>query len=375
MARLIIDAHVHAQRFTPGFVRRGEPFTYRGLEDVIMSEQGWDNSRMLLADMDRLGIDKACILTAFNMRNEMIHEQWRRHPHRFIPFCGWVETTRREWAGEARFSAEKAAEEIDFWLSRGFVGIGETLGMLPSKSMQLSVDENLRLLWPIMEVARRHQAPVLFHTGCIAYPDTCRLRAVDPILLDDVALAFPDVPIIIGHSGVQMGWYRSQPEHALMVAARHPNVYLELSQCQQEQIERALFDPNIGPDKLLFGSDWGTSISYRYFGRGKHFATYAATPAGDPPNYLPHHFEWNLRQVRSIDMSEDDRAKILGLNMARLCKIHVKAFLQEQEERYGDQIRWEDVTLRWESRTPWEPAEERLGPKGRAAAGSGERRA
>jgi hypothetical protein len=119
---------------------------------------------------------------------------------------------------------------------------------------------------------------------------------------------------------------------------------------------------------LLFGSDWGTSISYRYFGRGKNWATYAATPAGDPPAYLPLHFEWNLRQVRSIEMSEDDRAKILGLNIARLCKINVKEYLRRKEERYGDEIRWDEIGVAWQSKTPWDEAEERLGPKGRVSA-------
>lgn len=363
MSRLVIDAHVHAQRFAPGFLKRNEPFTYRGLENVIMSEESWDNSRMMLADMDRLGVDMACVLTAFNMRNEMIYEQWRRYPDRIIPFCGYVETSHREWLGKEKFSADKAAQEVDFWLSRGFVGVGEILGMLPSKDMHLSIDENMRLLWPIMEVIRHHKAAALFHTGCIAYPDTCRLRAVDPILLDDVALAFPDVPIIVGHAGVQTGWYRSQPEHALMVAARHPNVYLELSQCQQEQIERAVFDPNIGPDKLLFGSDWGASISYRYFGRGRA-TTYAATPAGDPPHSLPLHMDWNLRQVRAIEMSEDDRAKILGMNMAKICKVDVKNILRAKEDRYGREIGWDQVKVRWEPAAQ-EPAAVTAGNQGR----------
>lgn len=350
MARLIIDAHTHAQRFAPGFLKRGEDFNYRRLEDHIMTGLPYDNSRMLLADMDRLGVDMAILLTAFGMRNEMIYEQVQRHPNRFIGFCSFVETARAEWLGEREFDPYQAAEEVDFWLSKGMTGVGELLGMLPAKFSKLSADENMRLLWPILEVCRKHQAPVLFHTGCIAYPNTCRLRAVDPLLLDDIALAFPDIPLIIGHSGVQTGWYTTFPEHALMVAARHPNVCLELSQCQQAHIERALHDPNIGPRKLLFGSDWGASISYRYYGQEK---TYAATPAEEPPTVLPLHMDWNLRQIQQIEMSEEDRELILGLNIARICKLDVKKLLQNKEERYGPQIRWEEIAVGWEpKKTP-----------------------
>lgn len=345
MARLIIDAHVHAQRFTPGFLKRGEPFNYRSLENAIMSELPYDNSRMLLEDMDRLGIDMACVLSAFSMRNEMIFEQIKRYPDRLIGFCSFVETARAEWLGEEEFDPNKAAEEIDFWLSKGFTGVGELLGMLPSKTLNLSVDENMRLLWPILEVCQKHKAPVLFHTGCIAYPDTCRLRAVDPLLVDDIALAFPDIPLIIGHAGVQTGRYTTFSENALMVAARHPNVYLELSQCNQEQIERALFDPNIGARKLVFGSDWGASISYQFYGKDK---IYAATPPEEPPTVLPLHMDWNLRQIMQIDMPEEDRALILGLNMARICKLNIKEIMKKKESRHGEQIQWNEITVRWE---------------------------
>jgi len=167
------------------------------LENAIMSELPFDNSRALLADMDRLGIDKACVLTAFAMRNEMVHEQMQRYPDRFIGFCGFVDTARSEWSGEAEFDPQKAAEEVDFWLSNGFTRVGELLGMLPDKKRRLSIDENMYLLWPILEVCQAHEAPVLFHTGCIAYPDTCRLRAVDSILLDDIAIAFSDLRLIV----------------------------------------------------------------------------------------------------------------------------------------------------------------------------------
>jgi predicted TIM-barrel fold metal-dependent hydrolase len=344
MSRLVVDAHVHAQRFAPGFLRRGEGFEYADLENSIMSELPFDNSRALLADMDRLGIDMACVLAAFAMRNEMTLEQIRRHPDRFVGFCGFVDTARAEWSGQAEFDPEKAAEEVDFWLSNGFTGVGELLGMLPAKKRRLSVDENLRLMWPVLEVCRRHGAPVLFHTGCIAYPDTCRLRAVDPILIDDIASEFHDVPLIVGHAGVQTGWYSSFPEHALMVAARHPNVYLELSQCQQSQIERILHDPNIGPDRMLFGSDWGASVSYRYYGQDRVFA---ATPPSEPPTVLPLHIDWNLRQLLAIEMPEEDRAKVLGENMARLCGIDIAEIQRRKEARYGERIDWEEIELRW----------------------------
>jgi predicted TIM-barrel fold metal-dependent hydrolase len=349
VARFIMDAHVHAQRWSPGILRRKERFTYRNLERSIMGDTPWDNSRALLQDMDRLGISMAVLNTAFNQRNEMIHAQIQKYPQRFVGFTGPVDTLRRAYFGEAKYDARKAAKECDYWLSKGgFVGIGELVSVLPDPDLDVSLDENLRKMIPLMEVAQQHNVPILIHTGCISYPRMCRLRAVDPVLIDDLAVRFPDVPIIVGHMGTNSGFTNDLPDRARQVAARHENVYLETCQAMCDQIERAYLEPQIGANKLVFGTDWGASISYHRM-EGK---VYPGTPAVNPPRTLVHHQDWAMRQMSKIEMTEEDRAHILGLNLARLCKIDVGALLSsEQEKRYGPEIPLESVPVdtKWES--------------------------
>ena len=314
MTRLVIDSHVHSLRFTPGLLKEGKEWSYSTLQEKIYTTKPWDNSPNLLKDMESNRVDKVVLNSAFNMPNEMIRQQVQEHPDQFIGICWHPETTRKTYAGEAKFSAEAAAEEIDNALQYPeFVGIGEML-LFPDPDVLLPAEENFRKLLPIMEVAKKHKVPILYHTGWMGYP-ACRLRSDDPMWIDDLALLYPDVPIVIGHAGVQCGWYNTFPEIALMVAARHKNVYLETSQATSEQIERAYLDPHIGPRKILFGSDYGASISYTRVG-DKTFAT-----ANVPPTYLPDHFAWNLRQINKIEMPEDDRNLILGLNAKRLFKI------------------------------------------------------
>ena len=351
MVRFIIDAHVHAQRWSPGLLKRGEPFTYPALEHAIMADRPWDNSRALLQDMDRLGISMAVLNTAFNQRNEMILAQVQRYPDRFVGFTGPVDTLRKAYLGEAKFDAEKAAAECDYWLSKpGFVGIGELVSVLPDPDLDVPIDENLRKMIPIMEVARKHHVPILIHSGCISYPRLCRLRAVDPVLIDDLAIRFPDVPIIIGHMGTNSSLTNDLPDRARQVAARHEQVYLETCQATADQIERAYLDPQIGPRKLVFGTDWGASISYhRVEGLEQHHPhgkVFAATPVNDPPRTLILHEDWALRQMNKIEMSEEHRAMILGLNMARLCGIDVDRRLwEEQDRRYGPQLSNEEAPI------------------------------
>jgi predicted TIM-barrel fold metal-dependent hydrolase len=319
MANIVIDAHVHSLRFSPGIVKSGEEWAYDTLEEKLFTTQPWDNSPRLLLDMDRNRVDIAVLNSAFNMRNEMIYEQVRRNPNKFVGLAGFIETLRKVYAGESKFSEKAAAEELDQWLEKPeFVGAGELLA-LPDPSLDTGWEENFRKIIPIMEVIKKHQKPVLFHTGWIKYPNA-RLKAVDPGLIDELALMYPSVPIIVGHMGVQAGWYQTFPEIALMVAARHDNVYLESSQATSEQIYRAYLDPHIGPSKILYGSDYGTSISYSRIGD----RTYATTHI--PPKYLPDHFGWNIRQIQLLDIPEDDRNQILGLNAAKIFKLDLKKF-------------------------------------------------
>src|SRR5258708_18933535 len=161
MVRFIIDAHVHAQRWSPGLLKRGEPFTYPALEHAIMADRAWDNSRALLQDMDRLGISMAVLNTAFNQRNEMIQAQMQRYPDRFVGFTGPVDTLRRAYLWEDKFAAEKAAAECDYWLSKhGFVGIGELVSVLPDPDLDVPIDENLRKMNKI-EMPEEHRAMIL----------------------------------------------------------------------------------------------------------------------------------------------------------------------------------------------------------------------
>jgi len=356
VTRFAVDANVHAQRWSPGLLKRGERFTYPNLERSIMSDRPWDNSRALLQDMDRLGISMAVLNTAFNQRNEMIKAQAQRYPDRFIGFTGPVETLRRSYVEGHRVDAETAAAECDYWLSQPeFVGVGELVSVLLDPDLDVPDDENRQNILPIMEVCRQHRAPILIHTGCISYPRLCRLRACDPVLVDDLAVRFADVPIILGHMGTNSSFTHDLPDRARQVAAGHEHVYLETCQAPAYVIEQAYLDPQIGPGKLVFGTDWGASISYhRVDGLAPHHAgtkVFAGTPVADPPRSLVLHQDWAMRQLRSIEMPEEHRAMILGLNMARLCGIDVMGRLEdEQERRYGPEISFDQapLDLRWD---------------------------
>ena len=75
----------------------------------------------------------------------------------------------------------------------------------------------------------------------------------------DIAAAFPDVTLIFDHGGIQAGSWERFYEECLTVIAANDNVYVETGLWWRELYERPLMT-NIGPSKLLWGTDWGASM-------------------------------------------------------------------------------------------------------------------
>jgi predicted TIM-barrel fold metal-dependent hydrolase len=112
---------------------------------------------------------------------------------------------------------------------------------LPIKTPSESAGSR-KLLYPIFEAARDLNLPIYIHTGEQPY--------ALPATADFIAGAFPDVKIILGHLGTQGELYTIE---ALLVAERHPNVFLETSWAMPHMIIEAVHEA--GAHRLIFGSN------------------------------------------------------------------------------------------------------------------------
>ena len=114
------------------------------------------------------------------------------------------------------------------------------------------------LAYPLYEVIEAAGLPALFHTGQTgAGAGTrggggIRLRYSNPIYLDDVAVDFPDMPIIMAHPSFP--WQ----EEALSVATHKPQVYIDLSGWSPKYFPPILvqYANTLLKDKMLFGTDF-----------------------------------------------------------------------------------------------------------------------
>ena len=117
---------------------------------------------------------------------------------------------------------------------------------------------NDRLAYPLYEAIAEAKLPALFHTGQTGVGAQTpggggiRLKYSNPMLLDDVAADFPDMPIILAHPSFP--WQ----EEALSVATHKPQVYIDLSGWSPKYFPPILvqYANTLLKDKILFGSDY-----------------------------------------------------------------------------------------------------------------------
>jgi predicted TIM-barrel fold metal-dependent hydrolase len=83
-------------------------------------------------------------------------------------------------------------------------------------------DPRLPEAWRLYELANQWRIPIMFHSGG-AYPASASLETANPVFLDPVARAFPDLPIIVAHLG--QPWMGE----TVMLMRKNPNVFADLS--------------------------------------------------------------------------------------------------------------------------------------------------
>jgi len=116
---------------------------------------------------------------------------------------------------------------------------------------------NDRHFYPLYEVLAANKVPALFHTGQTAVGQGARggggvrLKYGNPMFLDDVAVDFPDMPIIMAHPSFP--WQ----DEALSVALHKPHVYIDLSGWSPKYFPPQLvqYANTLIKNKVLFGSD------------------------------------------------------------------------------------------------------------------------
>ncbi len=92
--------------------------------------------------------------------------------------------------------------------------------------------------------------PVMVHTGTSIFPGA-RCKYGRPMELDDVAIDFPDLTILMAHGGRPL-WM----DEAFFILRRHRNVHLELSGIPPKKLLEYFPRLEEVGDRIVWGTDW-----------------------------------------------------------------------------------------------------------------------
>jgi uncharacterized protein len=173
--------------------------------------------------------------------NEEIAELARKNSDVAIPF--------------ASVNPHRGAAGVD--LAKRLIREHDVKGFKFHPSVQ-EFSPNDRMAYPLYEAIAEAKLPALFHTGQTGVGagtpggGGIRLKYSNPMLLDDVAADFPDMPIVLAHPSFP--WQ----EEALSVATHKPQVYIDLSGWSPKYFPPILvqYANTLLKDKILFGSDY-----------------------------------------------------------------------------------------------------------------------
>jgi len=267
---MIIDCHVHLNNYHES---GGRPTR--------------ENVDRLFTVMAEHGIDHAVVLTSYRVdcdrpSVEELLEFLSEDPRTTV-----VEGLR--WRGENRTDLFAMEERIRDGIVKG-------IKLYPGYDRYAINDPSLE---GVFRIAAKHAVPVMIHTGD-TYSKGAKVRQAHPLLVDDVAVDYPDVDFVMCHLGNP--WFMDAAE----VLYKNENVYADIS-------------------GLTLG-DFSYEFERYMVMRVKDMIAYM----GDPGKQLMFGTDWPLVGMRgyvkflhSLELEEDQTENIAWRTAARLFRIDV----------------------------------------------------
>ena len=231
---MIVDCHTHIGHrghFGGAFMDDAARAWGDDYSPARTLDQHWE----AIAEVDRaIVLAFAAPAVGFDVPNEYVAEYVAAHPEKLIGFAS-VDPSR-----------SGAVAELERAISTGLHG----LKLAPTYQ---GFDPLASSAFDVYEAAQGMGLPVIWHQGT-TFVRTARLAHALPIQLDEIALRFPELRIVIAHMGHP--WI----EQAVVVVRKHPHLYADISALYPRpwQFYNGLVTAceYRVTDRLLFGTDW-----------------------------------------------------------------------------------------------------------------------
>lgn len=299
---------MNMQALRYGFSRSMPPSLY-GLKEVKSAEEvigtmtkalaRGHGAEALIQLMDENGVQMACVLpesflpmsygARMGSTNGWIAKEIAKYPERLVGVCNVGPLI---WRGvkHAIWELEYLVKEMNFKAVK-FYPVDDT-------------PINNRELWPYYEKIQELGVPLFIHMG-LAWCIPGRSAYCTPLLLEDICEDFPKLTILAYHMAYPF------TDELNMCAMKYPNLYIGtsllthfghgLSRRSQKILGEAILWAGI--DRIIWGSDLGPHKQEVDFLKEFQISEGVQRDYGYPP------------------LSEEDRTKWAGLNLARILKI------------------------------------------------------
>ena len=240
----VTDAHVH---LNPVWEMRPEARALVvGGELEATYAQYLQHPEQLLEYLDRCGVERAVLVNYVapevigytEAANEFIGTYCRADPARLLA-VGSLLPTRPDPGTEV----ERLVRELGI---RAFK-IHPPHQLFAPNAYLDGRSPGLREIYAACE---RLHVPVIVHTGTSVFPHA-RNRFGEPLLVEDVAIEFPQLTLVLAHGGRPL--WMSQ---AIFLVRRFPNVFLDVSSVPPSRLLTYFPELERIASKVLFGSDW-----------------------------------------------------------------------------------------------------------------------
>jgi predicted TIM-barrel fold metal-dependent hydrolase len=268
MADMLIDCHVHLNNYHESTRRPTK-----------------EHALQLFDQMKKYGVDHAIVLTSYKIDLDRPSTEELIETLAGDPRTTLVEGLR--WRNENRTDLFTLEERIRANQVKG-------IKLYPGYENYAINDPSLEA---VMRVAAKYQVPVMIHAGD-TYSKRAKVRQSHPLLVDDLAVDYPDVNFVICHLGNP--WFQDTAE----VLYKNDNVFADIS-------------------GLTLG-DFSHKFERYMVQRVKDMIMYM----GDPGRQLMYGTDWPLvhmgpyiRFLDDLELSEEQKENIAWKTAARLFKI------------------------------------------------------
>jgi len=232
----VIDFHIHIgkkedwHQWVHEYQKSAGSEYYKRYDEMI-------NPEKFASYLKSANIEKGVILaecspiTTGMVSNEYVYDFCKDYDL-FIPF-----------ASINPFIVTDPASEFKKWLDKGFGG----LKLYPSYHHFYPND---REIYKLYGIASERDVPVMIHTGSSIFKGA-KIKYSNPMFIDDVAVDFPDLKIIMVHGGRGL-WY----QEAFFLSRLHKNVYLEISGLPPKNLLKYYPELEKYSENIVYGSDW-----------------------------------------------------------------------------------------------------------------------